>query len=306
MNRNSEWNRTYKWVGATVSFVVFLIYFINIVKTLQRFYVDDASTYRAPSFNGRLDDVVVQHMNSALNDTTILESLDYGVNARAFQWNGPMPCFKPDPAMKTLYGYRSPAESGILFMKLQKTGGSTAAGITMRIARNTAIRKREKFWICRGRWDHGWAHHLLYNRNRSQSFTWTVLREPTQRIVSAFFHFEVSRKNRSDSDESFVKFLRRQTTSAGNYYLQTLSLQKVTVILDSKAPMLINQIVADYDFIGITERMDESAVALAMVANLPLGDFLYLNAKGTVKRTKLACSFSAWLCSYDLNRERRV
>jgi hypothetical protein len=291
MNRKSEWSWTSKWIGAAITSAVFLIYFVNILKALLRFYADDASTYMTSSVNGRFDEVAIQQKNASLNATNILEALDYGVNARAFQWNGPLPCFKPDPAMKTLYGYRSPADSGLLFMKLQKTGGSTAAGITMRIARNMAIRNREKFWICRGRWDHSWAHHMLRNRKRSQSFTWTVLREPTQRIVSAFFHFEVSRKNRSDSDVSFMKYLREQTTVAGNYYLQALLLERLTVLLDSEAPILINQILADYDFIGITERMEESAVALAMLIHLPLGDFLYLDAKGTVKRATFACPF---------------
>jgi hypothetical protein len=34
-----------------------------------------------------------------------------------------------------------------------------------------------------------------------------------------------------------------------------------------------------YDFIAITERMDESAVELQMLLGLPLADVLYLNAK---------------------------
>ena len=41
----------------------------------------------------------------------------------------------------------------------------------------------------------------------------------------------------------------------------------------------MNEILAEYDYIGITERMEESAVALAMLLDLPLGDVLYLNAK---------------------------
>ena len=42
-----------------------------------------------------------------------------------------------------------------------------------------------------------------------------------------------------------------------------------------------NQILLDYDFIGATERMDESIVVLKMLMLLgvPLGDALYLAAK---------------------------
>jgi hypothetical protein len=42
---------------------------------------------------------------------------------------------------------------------------------------------------------------------------------------------------------------------------------------------VINEILSDYDFIGVTERMEESTVALAMLLGAPLADVLYLNAK---------------------------
>jgi hypothetical protein len=57
-------------------------------------------------------------------------------------------------------------------------------------------------------------------------------------------------------------------------------LKRYFEVTDSEAPEIINQILADYDFMGTTERMDETAVALAMLLDLPLGDILYLDAKG--------------------------
>jgi hypothetical protein len=51
-------------------------------------------------------------------------------------------------------------------------------------------------------------------------------------------------------------------------------------VFDDEAPAIINKILTDYDFIGITERMDESAVSLMMLLNLKMGSILYLNAKG--------------------------
>lgn len=217
--------------------------------------------------------------DSQEDDTKLEEVLEYGVVARASNWTGPVPCFKPDERMTGRLGYRSPVDSGFLFMKLQKTGGSTATGITMRIARNTAIRKNETFRFCRGRWDHSWAFHMLRNRSRSDSFTWTVVREPTRRAVSQYYHFQVSRENRSDSDDSFLDFLHDRR-NLENYYLRTLALKRYFEVTDSEAPEIINQILADYDFMGTTERMDETAVALAMLLDLPLGDILYLDAKG--------------------------
>ena len=42
-----------------------------------------------------------------------------------------------------------------------------------------------------------------------------------------------------------------------------------------------NQIMSDYNFIGVTERMDESAVALQLLLGLTTGDILFLNSKGS-------------------------
>jgi hypothetical protein len=216
---------------------------------------------------------------SAISKTEFLQD---GVVARAFAWNRSLPCFKPDLPMKQQNGYRKPATSGLLFMKLVKTGGSTATGITMRIAKHTAERRHEKFWICRGRWDHNWAFKMLKERRRDDSFTWTVLREPTKRAISEFYHFEVSRNKVSSSDESFIKYLTKGEHSRiqRNLYLRVLSIDYSYSVFDEDAPSIINAILSDYDFIGITERMDESVVALAMLLNLPLGDVLYLDAKG--------------------------
>jgi hypothetical protein len=41
-----------------------------------------------------------------------------------------------------------------------------------------------------------------------------------------------------------------------------------------------NKILTDYDFIGITERLDESLVAMQMILGLETTDILYTSAKG--------------------------
>jgi hypothetical protein len=47
-----------------------------------------------------------------------------------------------------------------------------------------------------------------------------------------------------------------------------------------KSPAEIaNRILQEYDFLGITERMEESTVALSMVLGVPLADVLYVDAK---------------------------
>lgn len=213
----------------------------------------------------------------ATGDKEWTERMSHGVIARASNWTGNFPCLEPDAAMQRKDGFRQPATSGFLFLKLQKTGGSTAAGIAMRIAKHTAERNHEDFWICRGRWDHSWAFRMLKDRQRHQSFTWTMLRDPTKRAISEFNHFEVSRKGTPTS--VLMKYL--MSHNHNSLYLRELSMELHDFVSNTEAPDLVNRILSEYDFFGITERMDESAVALMMLTGAKLGDILYLNAKGS-------------------------
>ena len=162
--------------------------------------------YQYHSGNPTIHELSLTKSIVQLNRTELLQ---HGIIARAFVWNREVPCYPPDLPMKEKHGYRNPARNGILFVKLIKVGGSTASGVTMNIAKHEAERRNEKFWICRGRWDHNWASTMLQDRIRSESFTWTIVRDPTQRAISEFFHFEVSRNNVPPSDKNFMDFLTK-------------------------------------------------------------------------------------------------
>ena len=72
-----------------------------------------------------------------------------------------------------------------------------------------------------------------------------------------------------------------------NYYIQSLLLvdsdpgaSSYDVESEVWRPVYAAQrILDDYNFIGVTERMDESLVVLKLLLNLELGDILYLSAK---------------------------
>lgn len=215
-----------------------------------------------------------------------VENIANGVIARAYEaWSGPLPCFAPDDIKQ----YRKPStpsnvHRGFMFMKLMKTGGSTAAGINIRIMKHAAQevqrQKQTKFQFCQGRFEHAWGYDMLAGRPRnSASFAWTTVRDPTERAISQFFHFEVSRKKTAPDDYPFQRYLWSESQILSNYYLQVLNTEKA-LIYDTDAPALINKIMHEYDFIGVTERMDESAVALMMLLNVKMGSVLFLNAKG--------------------------
>jgi hypothetical protein len=62
-----------------------------------------------------------------------------------------------------------------------------------------------------------------------------------------------------------------------NYYIRALSLEYFHH--DSDPIDFANQILQDYDFIGVTERLEESLVAFKMLLNIPMADILHLNSK---------------------------
>jgi Sulfotransferase family len=224
------------------------------------------------------------------------------------------------------------AQQGFFFLKPFKVGSSTAAGVNLRIARGVAMRKRRELHpqslmqqhdgtlqqhqdhqqedeeqpiqpheFCNARFDHGdWQRPGLRfakrNRQEKQSFLWTVVREPTARLVSMFFHFHVSRRRLEPRDEVFQGFLQDKRQLHPDYYIRTLDTSEdiITIyknntktntttsfskVVQKKPVETANFITKDYDFIGVTERFDESLVALMMILHLPMSDILYLSAK---------------------------
>lgn len=159
-----------------------------------------------------------------------------------------------------------PSHRGLLYVKPHKTASSTWAGVSLRIARNEARRTKLESQFCDSRVEHGTAIDYDYrNRNESESFLWSSIRDPTRRFVSYFFHFRVSKNKEEPKDSAMIDFGRggwgnRWLT---NYYLNTLAYHKGTYY-----PSLVdgyNQILQDCNFLAVTERLDESVVVLHML-----------------------------------------
>jgi hypothetical protein len=209
-----------------------------------------------------------------------------GITARAFEgWPAEttLPCFPADKNWKDTSSQVSPAIKGFFYLKPYKTGSSTTSGVQLRISRNVARRRRDvDSEMCKSRFDHGPdltpGYTLFKNRNPSESFLWTTLREPTARAVSQFFHFKVSRHKSEPSDSNFKSFLN-ETHHMQDYYYRALY-NKAPFSRDNYDPVVVgNNILASYNFIGITERLDESFVVMMMQLNIKIADILHLNAK---------------------------
>jgi len=172
---------------------------------------------------------------------------------------------------------------GLLYVKLWKTGSSTLAGINLRIANNSpkymGMRDTD---VCRHQNHHLWETKLdKCMRDKSRSFLWSFVRHPTKRAISSFFFFQVSRRNCEPTDENFLRYLSRDPTSNIDYikYL-SCGIVRVNETNRTKAKNHdIQRLLDEYNFIGITERMDESLVLLQIILGLHTRDILYLSAK---------------------------
>ncbi|KAL7577563.1 hypothetical protein ACA910_015092 [Epithemia clementina (nom. ined.)] len=167
---------------------------------------------------------------------------------------------------------------------------------------------------------HGDALGLEYDkRDRSKSFLFSLLRHPTKRAISQFFHFDVSFYTVQPTDAAFLEFLRRPYLEHNYLYdlmvtNYTKNLSAVTraflrrhdfsnetelkKAMEWSKPLtraynrrmkigkthltkVVQDILDGYDFIAITERMDESLVAMQMLLNLTTKDILYTRARSS-------------------------
>jgi hypothetical protein len=194
-----------------------------------------------------------------------------------------LPCFEPERNWMKYPITVKPTSDGILYLKPIKVGSSTSAGVNLRIARNVANQQNKSYSICKVRVAHGPNEpgmSMFHNRSLQASILWTTLRDPTKRLISQFFHFEVSRKGIAPTDENFRDFIKKAEMRIEDYYLKALTTRKHFTDRRGNKPFeVIANILNDFNFIAITERMNESVVALMMILNLKISDILYLSAK---------------------------
>jgi hypothetical protein len=162
-----------------------------------------------------------------------------------------------------------------------KSGSSTVAGVLLRLAHRRGATTLPKGDPCRLRVDHSSAVHQQYGeRDRDKSYLISLLREPTKRAISHFFHFHVSEKKTDPTDAIFQAFFSEFEGTYSNYYVKDLSTRPIDL---SKVSLqkIVKDILKQYDFIAITERLDESLVVFKMLLGLELDDILYMSAKSS-------------------------
>jgi hypothetical protein len=139
------------------------------------------------------------------------------------------------------------------------------------------------------------ARRYYGNRHTKKSFLWGSIRDPASRALSRIFFFQISKVGRPSDDETILLFLKNNvnpqsgTISAGKGGFQTQYLAMDYAMNDwfsySKSyPTIVQRpdvlhdrvrtIIRDYDFLAVTERMDESLVALQLLLGLSVADIL--------------------------------
>ena len=242
----------------------------------------------------------------------------------------PFPCFpSSDRLMVT-----KPARQGILFQRPTKVASTTMVGIILRLAHHRTYEKtvgmtdqQQHDLVCEHRTMHGSAVSYEYGqRDASKSFLLSLVRDPTQRAISEFFHFAVAGSDVVPTDENFQAYLRMERMM--NYYLNDLKMQEYTenysedelesmfyakrgisereydrvltegtmeqaMLLEREwqdfsqfAPIVnhnrvVQDILSSYNFIGVTERMDESLLVLQTLLNLTTREILYTRARSS-------------------------
>lgn len=216
---------------------------------------------------------------------TVYSNVNYdavaGLQRPFYIWNRTFPCFPMEHNWDDIQQLRKPTNRGFLYFKARKAGSSTVAGVALRIARNMAQRLQVDTPHCHTRYGHPPAHLLKYfQRDKSNSFLWSIIREPTKRLVSEFFHFPVSRWKLEPTVQNFKAYVHNWTPEIHNYYLQFMSTEEpFNGNSEQEMTQAVAKIMDEYNFIGITERMHESLVCLQMILNLTISDILYLSAK---------------------------
>ena len=138
----------------------------------------------------------------------------------------------------------------LVFIKASKVGGSTVGGVARRIGEQFGLSgTRDRNWISS---EPGvWANHREYarvqgrlSRLKGRRFVFAWVRNPVDRCLSAFYHFAVSRNGKEPTDDAIIQHARGCKNDVSKY----IGLRR-----DKGAA----EIMAHYDFLGMTERFEE-------------------------------------------------
>lgn len=185
---------------------------------------------------------------------------------------------------------------GLQYVKVAKVASTTLAAVTHRVS----VRTRENF-TCAFRNNH--VQGSIYRkRDKSASFLLGSVRDPAARAISRIFWSQVTQSGREPTDSKIMAWLMTDnpqfgcvSKGQGGFQLQYMALQKIEpwsaweprnhsddqVINPQVVEQNVQEILQEYDFMVVVERMDESLVMLQLLLGVQPGDMLTMDSKGT-------------------------
>jgi hypothetical protein len=195
---------------------------------------------------------------------------------------------------------------GVFYVKVPKSASTTLAGINHRIARRYGERVLGGH-ECVHNENHLESVGQFYgNRDVARSFLWGSVRDPASRAISRIFFLYISGGKIEPTDKNITTLLNSThfnngaiSDGQGGFHLRYMTVkeipagsfwsgeQKTMVLQPGVLRERVQAVILDYDFVAVTERMDESLVALQLLMGLRLGDILLTSSKvgGTFSRT---------------------
>lgn len=190
-------------------------------------------------------------------------------------------------------GARNDSTAGLIFTKVHKAASTTVASVNMRIASHHN---------CTSKQNHA-DSRIIGTRDNVKSFLYASIRHPARRAISWVFYSLSMRGQQNITDDSVLQALQERLFYVGDNDPDTLNMNDAgaqtgfmhtgshlpeglwqpslphVVQQFSIATERVQQVMDQYDFIMIVERLPESLVVLQLLLNLPTTDILYLSAK---------------------------
>jgi hypothetical protein len=260
----------------------------------------DNSASASATSNSNSNNSVISSSSTKNKRMSPNEFLKFEIKPKGFQkYAHSFPCFpKPNNNDKkhnnknnnnSANNDKGGAAIGIYYIKVFKTASSTVSHIVKYFT--------NKHGQCEEHSNHAPAHTFSklqhYQPNQPRSFLFTFIREPTKRAVSDFFYRKVTQNkeeiNLSNFKNGCCRSKQKLNGQAGFQlaYISTEERLPEYIFWNSTYPdmvqnphMLLDRVknVFDsYDFIGVSERLNESLVALSFILNLSLSEIAYVS-----------------------------
>lgn len=177
--------------------------------------------------------------------------------------------------------------NGLLLAKTFKTGSSTAAAVTLQIANR--VGKRKGFSQCVAHTSHDLSVYNAIRHRKAPSIAWTTVRDPAARALSSFAFYQAGKAKVEPTDENLIESLQgarhnqiaqlrinRGVSAPGG---QPTNSDAFPESLSDTVTILREEIWKVYDFIAVTERMEESLVVMKLLWGLRDGDIMVSSIK---------------------------